>query len=48
VCAYQRKLVASEGVTNGHARPMTLTAEAGALATPIEPIQAPIRAQMGL
>ena len=48
VCAYQRTLVASEGVTNGHARPMTLTAEAGALATPIEPIPAPARAQMGL
>jgi nucleoside-diphosphate-sugar epimerase len=48
VCAYQRRLLAGEGVTNGHAKPMTRTAEVGVLATPIEPIPAPARAQMGL
>ncbi len=48
VCAHQRKLVASEGITNGHARSMTLTAEAGSLATPIEPIATSVQAQMGL
>jgi nucleoside-diphosphate-sugar epimerase len=48
VCAYQRKLVAGEGVTNGHAKPMTLTLEDGALATPMAPVPAPAQAHMGL
>jgi nucleoside-diphosphate-sugar epimerase len=38
VCAYQRQLVAGEIHANGHVRAMTLTAESGALETPIEPI----------
>ncbi|MGH7499285.1 MAG: NAD-dependent epimerase/dehydratase family protein [Gemmatimonadales bacterium] len=46
VCAFQRRLVVNEGLTNGHAKPMMLTADGGALATPIEPIQTP--AQRGL
>jgi nucleoside-diphosphate-sugar epimerase len=41
VCAYQRRLVLNEGLGNGHPRPLVLTAEAGALATPIEPISTP-------
>jgi nucleoside-diphosphate-sugar epimerase len=45
VCAHQRQLVAGEVHSNGHVRSMTLTAEAGALETPIEPIpaSAPVR-----
>jgi hypothetical protein len=40
VCAFQRQLVAAEAHSNGHLRPMTLTAESGVLETPIEPIPA--------
>ena len=40
VCAHQRYLVAGESFANGHGRPIMLTAEGGALETPIEPIPA--------
>ncbi len=48
VCAHQRKLVASEGMTNGHTWPMTLATKDGTVVTPIGLIPAPAPAPMGL
>jgi nucleoside-diphosphate-sugar epimerase len=38
VCAVQRRMVAAEGLSNGHAKPMTLTTDITALSTPITPL----------